>query len=712
MFSRWRAAAPWWSGVGCGAIVVLISALARMLVVGPSLERFPYLTFWPAVVVAALIGGLPGGLWAALFSALIVHSAFVPLRDGADWFDLLMFLSGSAFTVVVIELLLRARSREMSGDVANKVRAQLAAIVESSSDAILSKDLDGVISTWNIAATRLFGYQPDEIVGQSIMRIIPPDLFAEEDAIIARLKKGERVEHYETTRVAKDGHMIEVSLTISPIVDGDGAVVGASKIIRDISELTWAERKHLAVQQRLQLAAETTGVGVWEWDVTAERMIWDAQMFRLYGVPPTRDGVVAYDVWANAVLPEDLAKQEQLLRKYEREGGVGRRQFRIRRQSDSELRYIEAVESLRRDVRGKVVALVGSNLDVTERRHFEETLRESEAQVRFALEGAHAGAWRWDVPTNRSTWSDDFYRMHGRMPGVDEPSYATWLDSVHPDNRDAAIATVSDALERRTSNYRSEYRVIAFGQTRWLSILGKVDFAADGSPLRMSGISLDVTDQKMAELGRRESEAALLQSKTLLRHAADAARLTFAQFDLAARTVKVGDNFERVMGFTPRTPPQGGSFENARAGLLAQVAVDDRSTVMAMFEEIFAGERAGKVAYRVNGADGVQRWFEESWNPDIAAGGKARHVFAAILDITLPVARESELREAKAKAEEILSSIGDGFYALDSDWRIVYFNTRAEAMLGKKRDAVVGRRFLDVFPMVSRAPRSKPIIVG
>jgi PAS domain S-box-containing protein len=115
-------------------------------------------------------------------------------------------------------------------------RSYLAAIVDSSEDAILSKDLDGSIRSWNPGAQRLFGYSPGEIIGRPVTTLIPADLQAEEAAILARLRRGERVEHFETTRIAKDGRRIDVSLTISPIRDRSGAIIGASKIARDVTE--------------------------------------------------------------------------------------------------------------------------------------------------------------------------------------------------------------------------------------------------------------------------------------------------------------------------------------------------------------------------------------------------------------------------------------------------------------------------------------------
>jgi PAS domain S-box-containing protein len=127
-----------------------------------------------------------------------------------------------------------------------EARAHLAAIVESSDDAIVSKSLQGVIRTWNGAAERLFGYRADEAVGRHITLIIPPERVHEEEEILARLRRGERIDHFETVRLRKDGRAIPVSLTISPVRDASGAIVGASKIARDITERKRVEQAQLA----------------------------------------------------------------------------------------------------------------------------------------------------------------------------------------------------------------------------------------------------------------------------------------------------------------------------------------------------------------------------------------------------------------------------------------------------------------------------------
>src|SRR5207248_3415873 len=130
--------------------------------------------------------------------------------------------------------------------------ARLAAIVASSDDAIISKNLDGIIESWNDAAERIFGYTAAEMIGKPIALLVPSDRPDEEPGILERLRRGERVDHFQTVRVHKHGKLIDVSVTVSPLKDASGAVVGASKIVRDITQLKrlMEEREQLLEKER------------------------------------------------------------------------------------------------------------------------------------------------------------------------------------------------------------------------------------------------------------------------------------------------------------------------------------------------------------------------------------------------------------------------------------------------------------------------------
>ena len=187
----------------------------------------------------------------------------------------------------------------------------LAAIIESSEDAIISKGLDGTIRTWNRAAEQLFGYTASEIVGKSILTIIPLERRSEETEIIARIRKGERIEHFETVRQRKDGTLVDLSLTVSPVKDRHGTVVGASKIARDISDRRHAERvkEHLIneIKHRVKNTLGTVQAMATQTFRTAPVEERNLFVGRLHALADAHD-VLTQKSWGNVSLNELIAR--------------------------------------------------------------------------------------------------------------------------------------------------------------------------------------------------------------------------------------------------------------------------------------------------------------------------------------------------------------------------------------------------------------------
>ena len=162
-------------------------------------------------------------------------------------------------TIGRIKLLSKDESVKMqqnTSDQDTKALWQLAAIVDSSDDAIYSKTLDGIITSWNDGAVRLYGYKSNEVIGKSVLMLAPADRLDEVPNILTRIKRGEKVAHFETVRVKKDGLPITISLTISPIRDNKGNMVGASTIARDITEHKEAEEKIRESEEKFRSIVE------------------------------------------------------------------------------------------------------------------------------------------------------------------------------------------------------------------------------------------------------------------------------------------------------------------------------------------------------------------------------------------------------------------------------------------------------------------------
>src|SRR5581483_11321779 len=191
-------------------------------------------------------------------------------------------------------------------------RFRFAAIVESSDDAIVSKDLNGVIITWNAAAQRIFGFTEEEAVGRPTTIIIPPELVAQETEILRNIRSGQRIEHFETVRVSKTGKLVHVSLTISPVRDGSGKIIGASKIARDISARIETEKVLSESQEKLRFTLKAANVGTWEWDITTGNLNWSENMEEIYGLPPGSFSGKFADVQA-WIIEEDRTRVQKAL---------------------------------------------------------------------------------------------------------------------------------------------------------------------------------------------------------------------------------------------------------------------------------------------------------------------------------------------------------------------------------------------------------------
>ncbi|MBV8225309.1 MAG: PAS domain S-box protein, partial [Verrucomicrobia bacterium] len=261
---------------------------------------------------------------------------------------------------------------------AREYQARLTAIVESSEDAIIGKTLEGIVTSWNEGARHSFGYTAEEMLGQSISRIVPLELSEEEAQILTRLRRGQRVEHYETVRRHKYGRLVNVSLTISPIQDGTGRIIGASKIARNITEQKKAEAANREAHERLQEQAAILELApALVRDMESRIVLWTNGAERLYGFSKEEAlGRVSHELFQTEFAEGKAYVDEMLCSVGRWEGEL------VHCKSNGERLVVASQQLVYHDPTGGPRHILEVNADITERKIAEQGLRES--QARFA----------------------------------------------------------------------------------------------------------------------------------------------------------------------------------------------------------------------------------------------------------------------------------------------------------------------------------------
>ena len=383
---------------------------------------------------------------------------------------------------MLVDITARKQAEEATG--------YLAAIVSSSDDAILSKNLDGVIRSWNKSAEGLFGYTAKEAIGKHITLIVPSDRRAEEENILSRLRRGERIDHFETVRMRKDGITFDVSLTISPIEDSAGRVIGASNVARDISHLKRMERSLRDSEERFRAIVDTTPecVKLVAQDGTLLHM--NSSGVAMVGAesPTQVVGKSIYDL----IAPKDR-ERFRALNQSVCGGNRGTLTFDIVR-LDGEYRHMETQAAPLRNPDGTVVQLAVTR-DITERKRAQDRLRQSEERLRALVKASSYIIYRMSPDWSEMRQLDGL----GFISDTPKPT-KDWLQHyIHPDDQPLVLETIAKAVETK-SVFELEHRVLRVDGTLGWTVSRAVPLLDKGGEItEWFGAATDVTARKVAE---------------------------------------------------------------------------------------------------------------------------------------------------------------------------------------------------------------------
>ncbi|WP_374439192.1 PAS domain-containing hybrid sensor histidine kinase/response regulator [Pseudomonas panipatensis] len=444
-------------------------------------------------------------------------------------------LSALLATLLAVTEVSRQRRRQIIDD-----QARLAAIVESSGDAIIGKTLDGVVTSWNAGAEKLFGYSEAQALGKRVVELlVPAELVAEERDILARIARGENVASLETRRRHQDGRLLDVSVTVSPILGAHGRVVGASKTVRDISQQKAAEARIRELNSNLeQQVAERTAelrqlnmlfgsvlqsaseVSIIATDPDGRITVFNRGAERLLGYSAQEmvgkatpalihvdAEVAARGAELSAEYGQPIAGFRVFTEKAQREGAETREWTYVRK--DGSRVPVSLVVTTIREDNGQIAGNLGIAVDITARKAAEDRLRQARDQLMLAAGIADLGIWAWHTDDDSLHWNERMFELYEYPPalGATGMTFQHWVARLHPDDLDATLACMQDAVDGR-GTFNAVFRIVLpDGRTRYIQANAQVERGPDGKARRVTGTNLDITREQELQTSLRQAKA-------------------------------------------------------------------------------------------------------------------------------------------------------------------------------------------------------------
>jgi PAS domain S-box-containing protein len=553
--------------------------------------------------------------------AVTHHEGVGVHRDGRR---IPLWVSGSAVRNAAGELVaISIIFRDVSGHKeAERDRALLASIVESSEDAIFAATLDGTVVSWNRGAETLLGYQSREIVGESVTILAGPARVEKVAQHLGAVRQGIAVPAFDTVMRAKDGYEVDVLFSASPIRDSAGGVTGASAIVHDIGKRVRAERKLRESEERFREVFENAPVGMMVVGVDGRLLQVNTALCRMLGYSA---GDLLETTWVKLTHPDDLESSLRHKEALFRTPGADR---------DSEKRYmhrngtavwVRLRISTVRDSADDPLYFVAHVEDITERKRAQEALRESEERFRIMADSCPTGIWVTDAQGGTRFINRAYRKFCGAT--TEEVDRDGWQLLIHPDDAPAFAGALLQAVKEHTPFKAEGRHRRADGEWRWVESYAEPRFSPGGEFLGLSGTSKDITE-------RRRAEQALQSSEEKFRQLAENTR----------EVLYASPAYEQVWGCSRES-----LYGNPRSWA-DSIHPEDLGRAQALNVRQLAGEPVDS-EYRIRTPDGEEKWIRDRAFPIRDGSGQLIRVAGIAEDITERKHYEEELIGAREAAD-------------------------------------------------------------
>lgn len=559
---------------------------------------------------------------------------------------------------------------------AYQTRSHLAAIVQSSNDAIIGMSLDGIITSWNAAARSIFGYSSDETVGHPVTMLIPRERQGEEQEILERIRRGEPTTHFETERLTKDGRRIDISLTVSPIRDHADQIVGASKVARDITDARRAQAALEASEARYRQLVHGLPAAVYACDAEGRVTLFNEAAAELWGRRPE----IGKDLWCGSFtiyypdgrrMPLDECPMARTL--FTGQPVVGE-EIVVERPDGMRKRVLPNPHPIH-DPSGKLVGAVNMLIDLTDIRETEQALLVSEQRFRAVTLNAPVAIFIKDVEGRYTLANPLACKVLGFPDGIAGKTDYDFLPKKFADEirrNDREVLETGDTIER-------EETILSRGQLREFLTVKFPLRRPDGEIEGICGVGMDITARKSAEHALRESED---RFRTLADNISQFAWMT--------------DESGAIFWYNQRWFEYTGTTADEMQGW-GWKSVHHPDHLQRVVEKYTAAIRRGESwedTFPIRGADGAYRWFLSRAHPIRDPQGRVVRWFGTNTDITELRKADEALRESESRFRTMADSAPSLIWLADKEMNRTWCNQPWLEFTGRTMESELGDRWM------------------